>query len=164
MAILSLNKVVGVLLLGIIAVCLYAMMHSPLTPPGKKTLCRHELSAIRGALLSGEVANGGPFSGRRNLNSNNVMSVRSQMAKCCLQYSQWAGRNIFNFKRIGGEECVVDPWGSAYNIATIADLDSAVNTNRIGKVSVDGLIVWSSGPNGINENGAGDDVFLLRKE
>lgn len=27
-----------------------------------------------------------------------------------------------------------------------------------------GVIVWSSGPNGINEKGAGDDIFLLRKE
>jgi hypothetical protein len=46
----------------------------------------------------------------------------------------------------------LDPWSHPYNLVI------GINTN-ISKYAVkDGVAVWSSGTNGINENGFGDDI------
>ena len=47
-----------------------------------------------------------------------------------------------------------DPWGNCYNVI-VADKFSMLS---FGALSCGDLIIWSSGPNGINENGQGDDI------
>ena len=47
-----------------------------------------------------------------------------------------------------------DPWKHNYN-AIVAD-EFARKT--FGNVATGDIIIWSSGPNGINENGGGDDI------
>ncbi len=49
-----------------------------------------------------------------------------------------------------------DPWGHNYN-AIVSDEFSNVS---FGNISGCSIIMWSSGPNGINENGQGDDVMV----
>ena len=48
-----------------------------------------------------------------------------------------------------------DPWGNYYNVI-VADKFSILS---FGIVSSGDLIIWSSGPNGVNENGQGDDIL-----
>ena len=47
-----------------------------------------------------------------------------------------------------------DPWGHCYNVI-VADNFSI---DSFGRDSGCNIIMWSSGPNGINENGDGDDI------
>lgn len=46
-----------------------------------------------------------------------------------------------------------DPWGHKFNVI-VADKFSR---KRFGR-AVGDIIMWSSGPNGVNENGLGDDI------
>ena len=47
-----------------------------------------------------------------------------------------------------------DPWGHKFNVVVADNFASA----SFGRTS-GGIIMWSSGPNGINENGLGDDII-----
>lgn len=58
---------------------------------------------------------------------------------------QEAADNLRNWK---------DPWGHDYN-AIVADEFALI---RFGRISGGNIIIWSSGPNGVNENGRGDDI------
>ena len=49
-----------------------------------------------------------------------------------------------------------DPWGHCYNVI-VAD-NFAIDS--FGHDSGGNIIMWSSGPNGINENGDGDDIVF----
>ena len=48
-----------------------------------------------------------------------------------------------------------DPWGNFYNVLVADEFANARFRNLTGR----NLIMWSSGPNGINENGQGDDIL-----
>lgn len=48
-----------------------------------------------------------------------------------------------------------DPWGHCYNVI-VSDVYA---DKSFGHVAAGDLIIWSSGPNGINENGGGDDIL-----
>jgi len=50
----------------------------------------------------------------------------------------------------------VDPWGNPYHIALIVAGDKKVRLGGTGRSS--GLAIWSNGPNGIDEQGSGDDI------
>lgn len=47
--------------------------------------------------------------------------------------------------------CIIDPWGHPYNYYRTYP----TQTDQVNQATFD---LWSSGPNGHNENGAGDDI------
>ena len=61
--------------------------------------------------------------------------------------AQEAADNLRNWK---------DPWGHCYN----AILAENLAIDSLGCHSGSNILMWSSGPNGINENGHGDDIVL----
>jgi prepilin-type N-terminal cleavage/methylation domain-containing protein len=55
-----------------------------------------------------------------------------------------------------------DPWGNRYGIGM--DLGYLDNQVTIGTSTVQGtVLIWSFGPNGTNDNGAGDDVATWKE-
>lgn len=55
---------------------------------------------------------------------------------------------------------LLDPWKHPYNVVANwkGDGEIVVGTKRVHA----GVVVWSNGPNGINEFGDGDDICLWK--
>jgi hypothetical protein len=65
--------------------------------------------------------------------------------------------NAWQHRRLEGD--YVDPWGSPYNVILNP---KECRTNSIGKwIFTDNVIIWSNGPNKINDNGNKDDITSL---
>lgn len=52
--------------------------------------------------------------------------------------------------------CIIDPWGHPYNYYRTYP----VQTDQVNQTTFD---LWSCGPNGVNENGGGDDLSNWRR-
>ena len=52
---------------------------------------------------------------------------------------------------------VVDPWGNRFRVMIDSDFDGAIPAPD-GTVMQTAVLVWSLGPNGKDEGGAGDDL------
>ena len=53
---------------------------------------------------------------------------------------------------------VLDPWGNRFRVLLDSDFDSKVPVPD-GTVMTASVLVWSVGPNGMDEGGAGDDLI-----
>ena len=88
-------------------------------------------------------------------------SLASEICEYCNEYSRLSGRKYFRIKLINGHNLLTDPWGRPYNVEMLRSFhDADIRTGLKGH-TVGGIVMWSSGPNGINEHGEGDDIFEL---
>ena len=76
--------------------------------------------------------------------------------------SEWIGK--INPRRIpyleasfNDDGLVVDPWGNRFRVMIDSDFDGAIPAPD-GTVMQTAVLVWSLGPNGKDEGGAGDDL------
>ena len=88
-------------------------------------------------------------------------NLAAEICEYCNEHSRLSGCKIFRSREINGQNLLVDPWGRPFNVDMIrsfhnADIRTGLNGHTIG-----GIVMWSSGPNGINECGEGDDIFEL---
>lgn len=141
--------VIGILLL---LLSIWSAITCPCTPLGKIGRCRNELWKIRNVML----VNGAEFMDDKS------MSPKNRICKRCKEYNRKERKDFFCIKNVRGVESVVDPWGTEYNIDQVESIDAKIDKNLLECMLFEGLIVWSSGPNGINERGLGDDVFMER--
>ena len=58
-----------------------------------------------------------------------------------------------------GRKQMLDGWGQPMNLRLV-DQITATNLNSSMLLPGEPIVLWSSGPNKINENGFGDDVWL----
>ncbi len=86
-------------------------------------------------------------------------SLAVQICKYCKEYLRLSGRKPFITCEIVGSEVLVDPWGNPYNAEILDNLRSDKIRRAFANLNADGIVMWSSGPNGINEGGEGDDIF-----
>ena len=56
----------------------------------------------------------------------------------------------------------VDAWGNRVHVHVDHDRDGLIHLRN--KVIKDEVFVWSSGPNGISEQGDGDDIYYIGHE
>lgn len=88
-----------------------------------------------------------------------VLGERARREKCRrLMRVLLSATNLFDTVQEAADQFrhFEDPWGHNYN-AIVSDEFSNVS---FGNISGCSIIMWSSGPNGINENGQGDDVMV----
>ena len=88
-----------------------------------------------------------------------VLGERARREKCRrLMRVLLSATNLFDTVQEAADQFrhFEDPWGHNYN-AIVSDEFSNVSFGNILGCSI---IMWSSGPNGINENGQGDDVMV----
>ena len=130
------------------------------TPPTKTTTCRRELHAIRGMTLGGNAVLGFSFADwRAKCKSNQDMkSLPAHVCEYCQMVSRKINAGVIDVGTENGVQCYVDPWGNAYHVDLHANLKLSF-MRKLRHVFVGDYIFWSSGPNGINERGAGDDIF-----
>ena len=136
----------------------------PCTGPGKKSVCRRELSTMRGILLAGEKVMVYPFDEWRTNTCVDTerLPLIQQMSLYCEEFSRRVGDVSFNFVNINGGYCLVDPWGHIYNAEKISLMNVAVDNPMLSRFAIGNYLIWSSGPNGKNEHGYGDDIFEIR--
>ena len=88
-----------------------------------------------------------------------VLGERARREKCRrLMRVLLSATNLFDTVQEAADQFrhFEDPWGHNYN-AIVSDEFSNVS---FGNISGCSIRMWSSGPNGINENGQGDDVMV----
>lgn len=88
-----------------------------------------------------------------------VLGERARREKCRrLMRVLLSATNLFDTVQEAADQFrhFEDPWGHNYN-AIVSDEFSNVS---FGNISGCSIIMWSSGPNGVNENGQGDDVMV----
>ena len=54
---------------------------------------------------------------------------------------------------------IVDRWGTPYNFCTVAERQRN-HWDALQYSEISNIVVWSSGPNKVNEYGSNDDVAL----
>ena|ERR1700744_1535893 len=59
---------------------------------------------------------------------------------------------------------VLDGWGNPLQIMTKDHLKNIPNVSKTLMGKTNNILVWSSGPNGLNEWGNGDDIFITNGE
>lgn len=152
----------------IVILLIPAIVSNGYTPSGKLGVCQRKLWLIRDWLREGESQVGVPFGEWQERYKDLGLSLKGLMCEYCQQsYRRFGdfGKDVVPCRKAGGEWRFIDPWGNEYNIDRIDSLDSSVNRNRTLRIiSVGGFVVWSSGPNGIDERGVGDDLFEMPRD
>ena len=144
---------------------LYPMFYVPCTTPSDRAMCKKEIGRLRGYLLDNDFFGISFF-------SRNCSSSSNEIAFCvggfCEEVNQIVrGRMETEVFRVvpssGGEGfLLVDHWGTPYNFCSTEER----RKNRWDALlhsEVSNIVIWSSGPNKINEYGANDDVVLRIK-
>lgn len=88
-------------------------------------------------------------------------SLAVQICRYCKEYLRLSGRKPLRTREIDGPELLIDPWGNPYNAEMLDNLRNDKIRRAFARLNADGIVMWSSGPNGINEEGEGDDIFEL---
>lgn len=88
-------------------------------------------------------------------------SLAVQICSYCKEYLSLSGRKPFRTCGIDGPEVLIDPWGNPYNADMLDNLRNDKIRRAFANLNAEGIVMWSSGPNGINEKGEGDDIFEL---
>lgn len=128
--------------------------------------CRQSLQKARSVLLDVDNSGGGiTFTEWREVNGTEreLKDIAAQICAYCEEYSRMTGRKMFRIQNYDGRNLLTDPWGQPYNVNTLSSFHSATIRNGLNNYTVEGIVMWSSGPNGINENGEGDDIFELAR-
>lgn len=61
--------------------------------------------------------------------------------------------------RVSTDGLILDGWGRPLNFALRSAEVPRISPALLNQSETSGLIIWSSGPNGANEFGRGDDIF-----
>ena len=94
------------------------------------------------------------------LDSPSLKLSEEGKARQCLQSIErlLSATNLFDTAQEAADQLRhwKDPWGNCYNVI----VSDKYASDSFGIVPIGELIMWSSGPNGINENGEGDDILF----
>lgn len=157
--------------LAVVCIAVYlvpAIVSTNYTPTGKPGKCMRELEMIRRWALAGKKYVGMSFDEWQELHKDLGLTLKGLMCEYCQQsfgrYGDFC-KEVVSCKKIDGERRLIDPWGNEYNIGRKDELAQPLRNIRKDKrwIYIGDFILWSSGPNGMNELGAGDDVLVIPK-
>ena len=149
----------------ILLVILHQMLYAPCTPPSERAMCKKEIGRLRGYLLSDDFF-GISFFPDYFSSTTNGLSFR--VGEFCAMINQISrervGKEVFRVVQSpdGKGSIIVDRWGTPYNFCTVADRQRN-HWDALQYSEISNIVVWSSGPNGINEHGLNDDVIFRDK-
>ena len=134
----------------------------PCTPPSKRAVCRKEMGRLRGYLLCDNFF-GVSFFGQDFSSCTN--GIEFGIGAFCDKVNQIARsraeEDVFRVEQSsdGKGKVILDIWGMPYNFCrTSVRQKNQWTALRYSEVS--NVVIWSSGPNKINEYGLNDDVVL----
>lgn len=140
------------------------VFYVPCTCPSERALCKKEIGRLRGYLLADEFYGISFFSGESSCTND----IAFRVGAFCERVNQIAkrriGENIFHVvaSSNGDDRVIVDRWGSPYNFVSTEERQRN-NWEALKYSVVSNIVIWSSGPNKINEFGTNDDVVLRIK-
>ena len=155
-----------VISVAILLALLYPMLKAPYTPSSERAKCRSEIGCLRGYLLADDVCGRSFFS---DFFPEETLSLEFRVGAFCSLVNQFlrerVGKEVFRVVPSPDENgmIIVDRWGTPYNLCTTAELKGH-HSNILGNSAISNVVIWSSGPNRINEYGNNDDVALCRGE
>ena len=153
-------------LMAVAAAAMIIFRSQSLSTSNKIDQCRRFLQQVRYVLLAvDENATDKAFidwRDTRNITQTNGPLV-AQICEYCKKYSEQSGKPVRTHV-IDGVEHLVDPWGNPYNADMLYRFHDEGIRKSLRDYTVGGIVLWSSGPNGINENGGGDDIFELSRK
>lgn len=85
--------------------------------------------------------------------------LAAQVCAYCKEYMKRGKGVIFKTRNVVGVELLIDPWGRPYNVDMLSRFADDEIKEGLKDYTIGGMVVWSSGPNGINEYGDGDDIL-----
>lgn len=128
----------------------------PCTPPSERALCRKELGLLRGYLLGDDF-----FDDGRSCTNEIAFRVGTFCERVNQTAKERLGKSIFRVVASSNkdERIIMDRWGTPYNFISIEERQRN-NWDALKYSEVSNIVMWSSGPNKINEYGTNDDVVL----
>jgi len=151
--------ITGVLILLVI---LYPMLYVPYTPPSERAMCKKEIGYLRGYLLSNDFLG---FSFFSDYYSSSTNGLEFRVGEFCARVNQISRermeKEVFRVVSSPDEKdmIIVDRWGTPYNFCTVAERQRN-HWDALRHCEISNIVIWSSGPNRINEYGLNDDVAL----
>ena len=151
--------IMGILILLVI---LCPMLYVPCTPPSERARCKKEIGYLRGYLLSNDFLGISFFSDNFSSSTN---GLEFRVGEFCARVNQiLRDRMEKEVFRVGPSPdgkgtIIVDRWGIPYNFCTVAERESN-HWDALRHCEISNIVIWSSGPNKVNEYGANDDVAL----
>lgn len=153
----------GLGVLAVFAIVMIIISPSPATY-NKMAQARRFLKKARTVLLAADGKTMTPSFAEwrmtQGIASSNV-PLAVLICKYCKEYSRLSGHQPLGIREIDGAERLIDPWGNPYNAGMLRSFQNENTRMALVVLSVHGIVMWSSGPNGINEEGEGDDIFEL---
>lgn len=123
----------------------------------KEEECRRDIGLIKCALRIDE-RYADPalrFNSESASSESELINAVGRFCKECLSLT--GAHGALSIQSVDGIDKVIDPWGNPYNIGLLNTVSHAW-PNQLKDSAIGSVLVWSSGPNGINENGGGDDI------
>ncbi len=153
-----------IIFVGMVACWLVSQVFTIATtsPFNKRFHCWQSLKEIRIVLLSHKRSGTGvPFLDWQR-EHDRILSHESLTAQVCAYCKEYAKRVkgvVFKIRNVDGFELLIDPWGRPYNVDMLSRFTDEEIKKGLKDYTTGGVVVWSSGPNGINEYGNGDDIL-----
>lgn len=138
--------------------------------PSKEAKCESELRDIRNIAISswGEEMVGCSLAKWLETRSSggDGKTIEELFGEYYKEFSLRYGGNVVSFCEKGDVVRMTDPWGQTYNIGRPEQLFGvdlqAVDFEKLKRFMVCGWVLWSSGPNGVNDGGGADDVLEFK--
>ena len=149
----------------ILVAILLGVLNVPCTPPTERAMCKKEIGRLRGYLLCDDFY-GISFFPDYFTASTNRLELRA--GEFCDKVNQimrdHTGNDVFRVVSSPDEKgmIIIDRWGTPYNFCTVAERQTNDWAALIG-AEISNIVIWSSGPNRLNEYGLNDDVVLQVK-
>ena len=128
--------------------------------------CRQSLINIRNVLYFHEKGDGNiPFDEWRRERCKTCKSenLATQVCGYCKEYASRKTGSKFKIRKVKGAEVLIDPWGHPFNVDVVSRFPCEDMREALLESSPNGIAIWSSGPNGVNEYGDGDDILVVTK-
>lgn len=146
----------------VILAALFGSLTVPCTPPSERAMCKKEIGCLRGYLLCDDFF-GISFFPDYFSSSTNGMEFR--VGEFCARVNQISRerreKEVFRVVASpdGKGTIIIDRWGTPYNFCTVAERESN-HWDALRHCEISNIVIWSSGPNKVNEYGSNDDVAL----
>lgn len=161
-------RFLAVVILGVIVCWILSQLCTVATvsPFNRGFQCRGSLMEIR-KVLSLQVTNSKKIPYDEWLRDRGTAykpeSLAAQVCRYCKEYASTRTGLMLKIREVDGVEVLIDPWGSPFNIDYLTRFPSGAIRDALLECSPGGIAMWSSGPNGINEYGEGDDILSVPK-
>ena len=158
------KTLMATMFIGLFAFLLLIMMgmfNVPCTHPTERALCKKEICLLRGYLLCDDFYGISFFGDEYSCTNEIAFRVGCFCERVNRISRRRIGQDVFRVVALPNrnERIIADGWGTPYNFISIEECQRN-NWNALKYSAVSNIVIWSSGPNRINEHGTNDDVVL----